>query len=52
MAEKGINIKIDAELYRRIKIKVATNGTTIKDYVVSLILNDLGNEIGYNSDQE
>ena len=39
--EKAINFKVDPELYKQVKIKVVTQDTTIKDYVIKLILNDL-----------
>ena len=38
---KAINFKVDDELYRDVKIKVAKDGLTIKDYVISLIKADL-----------
>ena len=41
MAEKGINFKVDENLYREVKIKVAIEGKTIKDYVIELIKKDL-----------
>ena len=44
MAEKTINFKVDAEIYKRIKIRVAEKDTTLKDYVLSLIMRDLSNE--------
>ena len=46
MAEKTINFKVDAEIYKRIKIRVAENDTTLKDYVLSLIMADLSNKSG------
>lgn len=39
--EKAINFKVDEEFYKRIKIKVATDGKTLKDYVIELIKADL-----------
>ena len=39
--EKGINFKVDSELYRKVKIKVAEEGLTIKEYMIQLILKDL-----------
>ena len=41
MAEKAINFKVDEELYKRIKVKVALEGKTLKDYIIELIKNDL-----------
>ena len=39
--EKTINFKVDEELYKQIKIKVATDGKTIKDYIIELVKKDL-----------
>jgi len=50
ISQKAINIKIDSELYKRIKMKVVINDTTLKDYVMSLILKDLENDEQSNSD--
>lgn len=44
IADKGINIKVDEELYKRVKIKVATEGISLKDYIVKLIQKDLNIE--------
>ena len=39
--EKAIHFKVDEELYRDVKIKVAKEGKTLKDYIVELIKEDL-----------
>ena len=39
--EKAINFKVDEELYTKVKVKVAIEGMTIKDYVINLIKKDL-----------
>jgi len=39
--DKTIAIRIDAILHRRIKIRLAENRLTLKDYIVGLIGNDL-----------
>jgi len=44
ISQKAINIKVDSELYKRIKMKVVMSDTTLKDYVMSLILKDLEND--------
>ncbi|MDR1914447.1 MAG: hypothetical protein LBQ68_08220 [Clostridiales bacterium] len=44
MAAKAINFKVDEDFYKQVKIKVAVDGKTIKDYVIELIKKDL--EIG------
>lgn len=41
MADKAINIKVNEELYKKVKIKVATEDITIKDYIIKLIQQDL-----------
>lgn len=41
MTEKTITIRIDEELHRKIKIKIANEGKTLKDYIVYLIKEDL-----------
>lgn len=44
MVEKAINFKIDSELYKQIKIKTVIEDITIKQYILSLIKNDLEKE--------
>lgn len=39
--EKAINFKVDENFYKEIKIKVAKDGITLKDYIISLIRKDL-----------
>jgi len=39
--EKAINFKVDEKLYTEVKVKVAIEGMTIKDYVINLIKKDL-----------
>jgi len=39
--EKTINFKVDEEFYKQIKVKIALEGKTLKDYVIELIKNDL-----------
>ena len=42
--DKTINFKVDAETYRRIKVKIALTDKTLKSYVLELILADLEKE--------
>ena len=42
--EKTINFKVSEELYKQIKVKVALEGMTLKDYVIKLITEDLEKE--------
>ncbi|MDR1208859.1 MAG: hypothetical protein LBK41_00870 [Clostridiales bacterium] len=44
MADRNIGIKVSEELYKKIKVKIANDGKTLKDYVLELIQKDL--EIG------
>ncbi len=39
--EKAINFKIDAELYKKIKIKIAEEDISLKQYMINLIKKDL-----------
>ena len=41
MAEKGINIKIDEDLYKEIKFRALELDKTLKDYILELIKEDL-----------
>lgn len=41
MSEKTIAIRIDDELHKRIKIRLAEIDMTLKDYIISLIQSDL-----------
>lgn len=41
IADKAINFKVDEELYKQIKVHVAKEGITLKDYVLRLIQKDL-----------
>jgi len=38
---KVINFKVDAELYKKMKLKVVMEDTTIKGYIIKLISQDL-----------
>jgi len=39
--ERNIGIKVDEELYKRIKIRIAEEGKTLRAYVLELIAKDL-----------
>ena len=39
--EKTINFKVDESFYKEIKIHIAKEGITLKDYVIKLIKKDL-----------
>lgn len=44
MGEKTIAIRIDEEFHKKIKMRLAENGMTLKDYITTLINKDL-NEV-------
>jgi predicted DNA-binding protein len=41
LAVKAINFKVDDDLYKRVKVRVALDGKTMKDYIIELIEQDL-----------
>ena len=41
MAEKGINIKVNEDLYKEIKFRALELNKTLKDYILDLIKKDL-----------
>lgn len=41
MSDKGINIKVNEELYKEIKFRALELDKTLKDYVLDLIKKDL-----------
>ena len=41
MAEKGINIKVNEDLYKEIKFRALELDKTLKDYIIDLIKKDL-----------
>lgn len=41
MAIKGINIKVEEELYKEIKFRALELDKTLKDYILDLIKKDL-----------
>lgn len=43
MADKTIAFTVDEEFHRRIKVKLAESGQTLKSYIINLILQDLEN---------
>lgn len=40
--EKTITIRVSEDLHKAIKIRIAEEGISLKDYVVNLIQKDLG----------
>lgn len=44
MAEKTLAFKISEEEHRKIKVKLANEGGTLKEYVLGLIRDDLNRE--------
>ena len=41
MADKGINIKVNEDLYKEIKFRALELDKTLKDYILGLIKEDL-----------
>jgi len=41
MPERNISFKVDEEFYKQVKVKVALEGITLKDYIIRLIEKDL-----------
>lgn len=48
MAERNIAIRVDEELFKKIKVRLADNGMTLKDYIISLIEEDLKKDVHFN----
>jgi len=44
MPEKNIGIKVDDEFYKQIKVKIAQDGISLKEYILKLIKADLKND--------
>jgi predicted DNA binding CopG/RHH family protein len=40
--EKTITVRISEDLHKAVKIRIAQEGVSLKDYVVNLIQSDLG----------
>ena len=41
LSDRNIGIKVDDMLYKQIKIKIAKEGKTLKQYILELIIADL-----------
>lgn len=41
--EKRISLKVDPELYKKLKIKATIKDETVNEYIKSLIIDDVGN---------
>ena len=39
--EKNIGIRVDEDFYKKIKIRIAEDGITLKEYILKLIEEDL-----------
>lgn len=44
VSEKTIAIRVDEEMFKKVKIRLAENGMTLKDYIIKLIEQDLQEE--------
>lgn len=41
--EKRISLKVDTELYKKLKIKATVNDESVNEYIKSLIVDAVGN---------
>jgi len=41
LPERNIGVKVDDELFKKVKIKIAHKGITMREYILELILRDL-----------
>jgi len=41
LPEKNIAIRVDEELFKKVKVRLAEQGLTMKDYIINLIKKDL-----------
>jgi len=41
--EKRISLKVDPELYKKLKIKATVKDESVNEYIKSLIIDDVGN---------
>ena len=41
MTERNISFKVSEDFYKKVKVQVALEGITLKDYIISLIEKDL-----------
>lgn len=44
MAEKGINIRVSEELYKKVKYRLVELDKSLKDYIINLIEKDLNSK--------
>ena len=52
MPEKTIAIRVDEELFKKVKIRLAENGMTLKDYIITLIERDLQEDVKQTVEKE
>ncbi len=52
MGERTLAFRIDEELYRRVRFKLAENGKTLRAYVLGLIEADLDRDEGDRRDAQ
>lgn len=41
LPDRNLSIRVDEELFRKIKVKIAMDDKTLKEYLLDLILKDL-----------
>lgn len=52
MPEKTIAIRVDEELFKKVKIRLAENGMALKDYIITLIERDLQEDVKQTVEKE
>lgn len=49
VSERNIAIRVNEELFRKIKCRLADNGMTLKDYIISLVEDDLKKDFDFKA---
>lgn len=52
MSDKTIAIRVNEEMFKKVKLRLAENGMTLKDYIIKLIEQDLQEETKKKVEEE
>lgn len=52
MPDKTIAIRVNEEMFKKVKLRLAENGMTLKDYIIKLIEQDLQEETKKRVEEE
>ncbi len=52
MSDKTIAIRVNEEMFKKVKLRLAENGMTLKDYIIKLIEQDLQEETKKRVEEE